>query len=49
MVLKNDDKSDTNTEAFHYIATTDKDTADKLRNLGFEEMAAERNRWVFKN
>lgn len=49
MILKNDDKSDVKKEDFHYIATTDKDTANKLRDLGFEEIVTEHNRWVFKN
>lgn len=31
------------------ITTTDKETADKLRNLGFEEIEHTQSRWVFKN
>lgn len=49
MIFKNDDKSEDATEKFNYIATTDKETAQMLRDLGYEEISTEQNRWVFKN
>ena len=33
----------------HYIATTDMETANELRLLGFIELEKENNRWVFIN
>jgi len=32
-----------------FIATTDQDTAEKLRGLGFQELPKEGNRWMFIN
>ena len=32
-----------------FIATTDVETAQKLRELGYQELAKEGNRWMFLN
>ena len=33
----------------HFIATTDKTTAETLRKLGFQELSKDGNRWMFIN
>lgn len=33
----------------HFIATTDPDTAKALRELGFQELPKQDNRWMFLN
>jgi len=47
MVFENDEKS--HDEDFHYVATTDEQTAKKLIDEGLELIKQEGNRWVFKN
>lgn len=49
MVFKNDKCFDDDNNEIHYIATTDKETADKLRELGFDEISTVKGRWLFLN
>ncbi len=34
---------------FHFIKTSDEETAKKLRKLGFQEISKEGSHWVFIN
>lgn len=49
MVFKNDKCFDDDENEIHYIATTDKETADKLRELDFDEISTNKGRWLFLN
>lgn len=49
MVSKNDAEMNSQSDDFHYIVTRDKDTADTLKDLGFEEIVSEQNKWIFIN
>ena len=47
MVFENDEKQ--RDEDFHYVATTDEQTAKKLFDEGFVFIRRDGNRWLFIN
>lgn len=47
MFFENDEKP--HDEEYHYVATTDEPTANKLIAEGLELIKHEGNKWVFKN
>ena len=49
MVFKNNKCLDDDGNEIHYIATADEKTVTNLRNLGFEEIGKNGNRWFFVN